>query len=159
VEDFLFDWQTGEISAYILAGDIATPFGDRAVLFPEDVETIVAEAMIVREGGEDCLKSESEGLKGFLSEKSRQVQDLVHTMGDRLHDLISPQDRPEIVRVKIKDESDELAASGHHDRHALQEATDFLHHQWESLQHSISRAGQRAKSALDRAWTNLAGKT
>lgn len=158
VEDFLFDWHTGEISAYILAGDIAAPFGDRAVLFPEDVEAIVAEAIIVREGSEDRLKSESEGLKGFLSEKSRQVQDLVHTMGDRLHDLISPQDKPEVVRVKIKDASDELAASGHHDRPALQEATDFLHHQWESLQHSISRAGQRAKSALDRAWTNLAGE-
>ncbi|WP_404790118.1 photosystem reaction center subunit H [Altericista sp. CCNU0014] len=158
VEDFLFDWHTGEISAYILAGDIAAPFGGRAVLFPEDVEAVVAEAIIVREGSEDRLKSESEGLKGFLSEKSRQVQDLVRTMGDRLHNPISPQDKPEVVRVKIKAVSDELATSGHHDRHALQEATDFLHHQWESLQHSISRAGHRAKSALDKAWINLAGK-
>jgi uncharacterized protein YrrD len=158
VEDFLFDWHTGEISAYILAGDIAAPFGDRAVLFPEDVEAIVAEAIIVREGSENRLKSESEGLKGFLSEKSRQVQDLVHTMGDRLHDLISPQDKPEVVRIKIKDVSDELLASGRHDRNVLQEATEFLHHQWESLQHSISRVSHRAKSALDKAWVNLAEK-
>jgi sporulation protein YlmC with PRC-barrel domain len=158
VEDFLFDWHTGEISAFILTGDIAAPFGDRAVLFPEDVEAIVAEAIIVREGSEDRLKSESEGLKGFLSEKSRQVQDLVRAMGDRLHDLISPQDKPEVVRVKIKDASDELAASSHHDRQALQEATDFLHHQWESLQHNISRAGHRAQSALDKAWAHLAWK-
>lgn len=37
VEDFLFDWETGDIAAYILGGDIAEPFGGRAVLFPDDV--------------------------------------------------------------------------------------------------------------------------
>jgi hypothetical protein len=63
------------------------------------------------------------------------------------------------VRVKIKTVSDELAASGEHDRHALKEATDYLHEQWHHLQQSISRAGSRTKAALDSAWRQLTGKT
>jgi uncharacterized protein YrrD len=73
VEDFLFDWQTGEITAYILGGEIATPFGGRAVLYPEDVEEIASDMVIVREDIKDKLYSEPEGLKGFLSEKSQVV--------------------------------------------------------------------------------------
>ena len=34
VEDFLFDWESGDIAAYILGGTIAEPFGGTAVLFP-----------------------------------------------------------------------------------------------------------------------------
>lgn len=64
VEDFLFDWETREIAAYILGGDIATPFGARAVLFPEDVAAIDAEVIILQDGASERLKSESEGLKG-----------------------------------------------------------------------------------------------
>jgi hypothetical protein len=64
-------------------------------------------------------------------------------------------DKPEVVRVKIKAVSDEIAASGHHDHHALTEAIDFLHDQWESLQHNISRARDRAKTALASAWKHL----
>lgn len=158
VEDFLFDWQTGEIVAYIVSGEIATPFGGRAVLYPEDVQAIAVERVIVRAETKDRLQSESEGLKGFLSEKSHQVRKLVKTMGDRLHELISPHDRPEVVRVKIKTVSDEMADSGEHDRHTLKEATDFLHEQWHHLQQSISRAGSRTKAALDSAWKHLTGK-
>jgi uncharacterized protein YrrD len=126
VNDFLFDWETGEIAAYILAGDIAAPFGGRAVLFPEDIETIEAEAIIIKEGANKRLKHESEGLKGFLSEKSQQVKKLVNRMGNRLKSLVSPDDQPEVVRVKIKQVHDELEASGQHDKNALQQATEFL---------------------------------
>lgn len=95
-----------------MAGDIASPFGGRAVLAPEDVQEIEIESLIIRSGGEERLTSEAEGLKGFLSEKSQQVRHLVRVMGDRLHDLIAPDDRPEAVRVKIKTVSDELVLGG-----------------------------------------------
>lgn len=158
VEDFLFDWHSGEIAAYILAGQIAESLDKYAVLYPGDVEEITVEYLTMREGAQEHLKPELEGLRGFLSEKSQQVQHLVKVMGDRLHHLISPQDPPEVVRVKIKDVSDELATSSEHDHHALQEATAYLHEQWESLQQSINRSSKRAKSALDSAWRHLTGK-
>jgi hypothetical protein len=155
VEDFLFDWQTGEIAAYIVAGEIAAPFGGRAVLYPEDVEEIAIDKVIISKEVQDQLEAESEGLKGFLSEKSQQVQHLVNMIGDRLHHLISPSDKPEVVRVKIKEVSDEVAASTNHPHHALQEATEFLQEQWHSLQQSIARAGERAKASLDAAWKQI----
>jgi sporulation protein YlmC with PRC-barrel domain len=158
VDDFLFDWQTGDIAAYVLRGDSPTPLNYRSVLLAEDTEADVLDAIIVREGMKYPLKSETEGLRGFLSEKSRQVQSLVRTMSDRLHHLLTPEDRPEVVRIKIKDISNELATSGRHDRHALQEATEFLHDQWESLQHSISRTSHRATRALDSDWKQLTEK-
>jgi hypothetical protein len=153
----LFDWQTGEIIAYVLMGDDLTAFNYRSVLLAEDAQADVFDAIIVSEGMKYPLKSESEGLKGFLSEKSRQVQALVRTMSDRLHHLIAPDDKPEVVRIKIKDVSNQLATSGRHDRHALQEATDFLQDQWASLQHSVSRTSRRAANALDAAWKQLTG--
>ena len=116
VEDFLFDWETGDIAAYILGGEIAESFGGKAVLFPDDVETIDAQVIVIKEEAKNRLKSESEGIKGFLSEKSQQVKNLAGKMSDRLHYLVSPQDRPEVVRVKIKEVSDELAASSQHDK-------------------------------------------
>ena len=155
VEDFLFDWETGDIAAYILGGDIAEAFGGKAVLFPEDVETIDAEVVAIKEGAKNRLKSEAEGLKGFISEKSQQVKHLVKKMGDRLQALISPQDEPEVVRVKIKEVSDELAASGKHDRNALAEATEFLQDKWQDLQQRINRTSKRMHSALDSAWKKL----
>jgi sporulation protein YlmC with PRC-barrel domain len=142
VEDFLFDWQTGEIAAYILGGDIATFFGGQAVLYPEDVEEIALDTVIIREDIKDKLYSESDGLKGFFSEKSQQVKHLVQMIGDRLHHLIAPEDKPEVVHVKIKEISDELASSGNHSHHTLKEATEFLQEQWHSLQQNISRAGE-----------------
>jgi uncharacterized protein YrrD len=158
VEDFLFDWETGDIAAYILAGDIAAPFGGRAVLYPEDVEVIEAEAVVVREGAKEHLQSEPEGLKGFLSEKSQQVKNLVRTMGDRLKSLVSPNDKPEVVRVKIKEVHDELEASGKHDKNALQQAAQFLQDEWESFQEAANRAGDRVKNALNSAWKHLTKK-
>ncbi|HEY9801502.1 MAG TPA: photosystem reaction center subunit H [Leptolyngbyaceae cyanobacterium] len=155
VDDFLFDWQTGEIAAYIVAGEIAAPFGGRAVLYPEDVEEIAINKVIIREDVKHQLEAESEGLKGFFSEKSQQVQHLVHIIGDRLHHLISPSDKPEVVRVKIKEVSDEVATSTNHPHHTLQEATEFLQEQSHSLQQSIARAGERAKSSLDAAWKQI----
>ncbi len=155
VEDFLFDWETGNIVAYILGGDIAEALGGRAVLKPEEIEALDAEVIIIKEEAKDRLKSETEGLKGFLSEKSQQVKHLVKTMGERVHSLVSPQDAPEVVRVKIKAVSDELAAAGKHEHHALVEATEFLQDQWQDLQQSISRTRRRMKSALDAAWKKL----
>ncbi len=159
VEDFLFDWHTGEIVAYLLAGQIAESVGESVVLYPDDVAALTVEQIILQEGAEARLQPQSEGLKGFLSEKSQQVRHLVKMIGDRLHHLITPHDKPEVVRVKVKQVSDELATSGEHDHHALQEATSYLHEQWESLQHSISRAGERAKAAFDAAWKQLATKS
>lgn len=155
VDDFLFDWETGDIVAYILGGDIAAPFGGRAVLFPEDVEVIDAEVLIIKDDAKHHLKSEAEGLKGFLSEKSQQVKNLVKQMSNRLKSLVSPQDQPEVVRVKIKEIHDELAASGRHDQNVLQEATEFLQDKWEAVQHSLHRTGQRMKQAVDAAWKQL----
>ena len=51
-----------------------------------------------------------------------------------------------------------MAASDHYDHHALREAIDFLHDQWESLQHHIHRANDRAQAALESAWKHLTGK-
>ncbi|EKQ67300.1 hypothetical protein OsccyDRAFT_3555 [Leptolyngbyaceae cyanobacterium JSC-12] len=155
VEDFLFDWESGDIAAYILSGDIAAPFGGRAVLFPDDVEVIDAEVVVIKEDAKNRLKSESEGLKGFLSEKSQQVKNLVKQMGDRLKSLISANDQPEVVRVKIKEVRDELAATGQHDQNALQEAADFLQEKWDTFQRSLGRTGQRMKQAIDSAWQRL----
>lgn len=158
VEDFLFDWETGDIAAYVLGGDIAAPFGGRAVLFPEDIEVIDAEVVILKEDAKNHLKSESEGLKGFLSEKSQQVRNLAKQMGDRLKSLVSSQDQPDVVRVKIREVRDELAASGQHDKNALQEAADFLQDKWDDLQQSLNRTGQRMKQAIDSAWKRLTHK-
>lgn len=156
VEDFLFDWQTGEIAAYIVAGEIAAPFGGKAVLYPKDLEVIATDKVIIRDDVQNQLQDESEALKGFFSEKSQQVQHLVHMIGDRLHHLIAPEDKPEVVRVKIKEVSNEVAASSDHPHHVLQEATEFLQDQWHHLQQSIARTGDRAKSALDAAWKHIA---
>jgi len=158
IEDFLFDWETGDIVAYILEGDIASPFGDRAVLFPDDVEVIDTDAVVIRDGAKDRLKSEVEGLKGFLSEKSQQVKHFVKRMRDRAQSLIKPDDKPETVRVKIKQVSDELTASGKHDHHAVREATEFLQEQWQQLQHRAAKAGTRMKKAFDQAWQRLTKK-
>ena len=158
VEDLLFDWETGDIAAYILGGDIAEPFGGRAVLFPDDIETNDAEVIVIKEEAKKHLKTEAEGLNGFLSEKSQQVKHLVSKMSARLHSLVFPQDEPEVVHVKIREVSEELAASGQHDKNALAEATEFLHDKWSDLQHSISRAGKRMKSAWDSAWKKLTHK-
>jgi sporulation protein YlmC with PRC-barrel domain len=158
VEDFLFDWHTGEIAAYILAGQIAEPFGEPVTLYPEDVQQIAIEYLIIRDCAAEHLQPISEGLKGFLSEKSHQVQHLVKVIGDQLHDLVSPDDQPEVVHVKVKEVSDEIATTGDHDHNALQEATEFLHNQWENLQQNISRSSQRAQSALNSAWKNLITK-
>ena len=150
VEDFLFDWSTGEIAAYVLGGDIAEPFGGRAVLFPDDIETIDAKAIVIKEEAKSRLESEAE--------KSRQVKHLVRKMSDRLRDSIHPQDEPEVVHIKIREVSDELADSGKHDRHNLKEATEFLQNKWQELQQSISFYNHRMRSALDSAWEKLVHK-
>ena len=159
VEDFLFDWETGDIAAYILGGDIAAPFGGRAVLFPEDVEVIDAQVIVIKDDAKNRLKSESEELKGFLSEKSQQVKNLVKRMGDRLQSLVSPHDKPDVVRVKIKEVRDELAVSGQHDKNALQEAAEILQDKWDDFQQSLSRTRQRMKQAVDSAWKRLTHKS
>lgn len=158
VEDFLFDWSTGEIVAYVLGGDISEPFDGRSVLFPDDIETIDAEAIIIKEEARNRLQSEAEGLKGFISEKSQQVRYIVRKMRDRLSSLIHPQDEPETIHIKIREVSDELAESGRHNRDTLKEATEFLHDRWSELQHNISRANKRMQSALDSSWQKLTHK-
>ncbi|MFS8802155.1 photosystem reaction center subunit H [Synechococcus sp. R6-5] len=155
IEDFLFDWETGAIAAYILGGSIAEPWGGRAVLLPEDVEAIDVDAVVVKEDAPQRLKSEAEGLKNFWSEKSRQVKQLIQRMGDRLKALVSPQDPPEVVRVKVKQVRDELAKGGKFDLSLLDEAAEFLQHKWETWQHRLSRAAQRMQAALQAAWEKL----
>ncbi|MEN9202772.1 MAG: hypothetical protein Q6K80_00335 [Thermostichus sp. DG_1_6_bins_120] len=158
IEDFLFDWETGDIAAYVVGGSIAEPWGGRAVLFPEDVETIDLEAVVIKEDAPQRLKSESEGLKGFLSEKSQQVRQLVQRMGERLKSLVTPQDPPEVVRVKIQQLRDELAGAGRADHHALSEAAEFLQQGWERWQQRLSRAAERMQAAWKAAWQELTRK-
>ena len=173
VEDFVFDWQTGEIAAYVLSGDIADPSGQvklqrftahetktvphRAIIVADDVRTIQVDAVVLEPDAPDRLLSEDEGLKDFLSEKSHAVRQLVHEISDRLHDVVLPHDEPKTVRAKIKTMGEEMAASGHADQSTLQEAIDFLHDQWDSLQQQIRRASHRTHSALDAAWKQLTG--
>ncbi|MEN9222949.1 MAG: hypothetical protein Q6M04_10980 [Thermostichus sp. BF3_bins_97] len=158
IEDFLFDWETGDIAAYILGGSIAEPWGGRAVLFPEDIEVIDLEAVVVRQDAPQRLKSEAEGLKGFLSEKSQQVKQLVQRMGDRLKNLVAPQDPPDVVRVKIQQVRDELAGAGRFDHNLLDEAAEFLQQGWERWQQRLSRAAQRMQKAFSAAWQKLTEK-
>jgi len=155
IEDFLFDWETGAIAAYILGGSIAEPWGGRAVLLPEDVEAIDVDAVVVKEDAPQRLQSEAEGLKNFWSEKSRQVKQLIQRMGDRLKALVSPQDPPEVVRVKVKQVRDELAKGGKFDLSLLDEAAEFLQQKWTTWQQRLSRAAQRMQAALQAAWEKL----
>lgn len=157
IDDFIFDWQTGEILAYILGGDIAAPFGGRAVLSPQDV-VLEAEAVVLRDGALERLQSEAQGLKGFLTEKSQQVRNWVQTLAHRLQSLVSPQDSPEVVRVKVKEAGRELVPADHHSAAALREASEFLQDQWQSLQQSVGRATDRTKQALGRAWRQIIGQ-
>lgn len=41
------------------------------------------------------------------------------------------------------------------DKNAVQEATEFLQDQWQDLQNRVTRAGNRMKKALDKAWKRL----
>lgn len=88
VEDFLFDWQTGEVAAYILAGQIAERWGERVMLYPKDVDAIALGSLLICEGAQHRVKPVAEGVQGLVSEKSRQVQELVKLMSDRLHHLV-----------------------------------------------------------------------
>jgi uncharacterized protein YrrD len=156
VDDFLFDWQSGDIAAYILVGDVASPWSKRVVLFPEGVISVSNAGLIVKADSEKTqLQEESEGLQAFLSEKSQQVRKLVQMLGDQLHSLISSQDKPDVVRVKIRQASDELANSAEIDHSALQEATTFLQEHWQSFQQGISHTSTRLKNAIEQAWRYL----
>lgn len=157
VEDFLFDWHTGEVAAYVLAGRSVEPLGEHAVFYPDDVAAIADDCLRLRQDAHTGLVPESEGLQGLLSETPLPVRDLVKEISDRLTDLISPHDHPEAVRVKVKAVSDELASSGEHSPAALARATALLHHNWSSLQHSLARSGQRATTALNTARRHLLG--
>lgn len=158
VDDFLFDWHTGEIAAYVLAGRSVEPLGEHAVFYPEDVEELAPDYLRLKENAYADLQPESEGLKAFLSEQPEPVQELVGIMRHRLYPLLLPQDGPDAVRVKVKDASDELAATGDHDPNVLRAATALLHDQWESLLHSLSHSRQRAQAALASARQRLLGK-
>ena len=159
VDDFLFDWQTGEIAAYVLAGRSVEPLGEHAVFYPNDVAELTPNYLRLKENAYADLRPESEGLQAFLSEQPEPVQELVSIMRHRLYPLLLPQDGPDAVRVKVKDAGDELAASGEHDPSAVQAATALLHEQWENLRHSLSRSGQRAKAALASARQHLWGRS
>ncbi|MDB9309458.1 hypothetical protein PN471_12635 [Aphanizomenon sp. CS-733/32] len=50
---------------------------------------------------------------------------------------------------------DQITVESAHPHHALEEATEFLQEQWQSLQQSISRGTERTKSALDAAWQQI----
>ena len=156
VEDFLFDWESGNVVAYVLGGTIAEPFGGTTVLFPDDVKIIDGEVIILKEGAKNRLQSEKEGLKGFISEKSQQVKHLVKKMSDRLRNSISADDKAEAVKNKIKQVSDELAGSV--DKKTLTEATEFLQSKWQELQQISTGAGRRMKSAANAAWKELTHK-
>lgn len=155
VEDFLFDWHTGEIVAYILAGQVVKKFGECAVLQPEDVAIISEKYLQLKGGAQNHLQPESIGIEGYLSEKSHEVQCLVKLFKARLSRLLTPSDRPEMLHAKITKVKDELAVSGQHNPHSLQEATAFLREHWESLQQYVNSSASRAKAALESAWRQI----
>ena len=156
VEDFLFDWESGNIAAYILGGTIAEPFGGTAVLFPNDIKIIDGDVIILEEGARNRLKSEKEGLRGFLSERSRQVKHLVKKMSDRLRYLISAEEKAGAIKSKIDRVSDELTGSV--DKKALAEATEFLQDKWQELEQTANHTEKQMKLALDSTWKHLAHK-
>ncbi|MEN9220500.1 MAG: PRC-barrel domain-containing protein [Thermostichales cyanobacterium GMQP_bins_62] len=153
IEDFIFDWETGDVVAYIVGGSIAEPWGGRAVLFPEDIEAIDAEAVVIKEDAPRRLQSETEGLRGLWTETSQQVKQWVQRISERLKNLVGPQDPPEVVRVKIKQIRDEL--QGRVDHSILDEAVERVQQGWERWQQRLSRAGQRMQAALQAAWQKL----
>lgn len=141
VENFLFDWNTGNIAAYIIGGDMAAPFGGRAVLYPEDVEVIDAEAVIVKEGAQlSRFEKESQGWQSFLSATSQTLENLVKTTGERIKSLFSPQGKSQVIRVKIK--------QGGNTSNPLPKAADFLVSHWENLTDKVQRALQAAWKEL-----------
>ena len=156
IEDFLFDWESGDIAAYILGGTIAEPFGGTAVLFPDDIKVIDGDIIILEESAKNRLKSEKEGLKGFLSEKSQQVKNTVKKMSHRLRESIDADDKAETVKSKIAQISEELKGSV--DKQTLTEATEFLQSKWQELQQTAINAGRRVKSAANAAWKELTHK-
>lgn len=155
IEDFLFDWQTGEIAACIISGDIATEFGGRAVLFPQDIATLNADSLTLKTGVKDRLQSEYIGMQGFLCEKSRQVRNLVKSLGDRACHMIFSSDPPELVRLKIEMVSNTMAIDDCTDRLALIEATQFVQQHWRILQESLNRSRNWATAALETAWQEI----
>ena len=48
VEDFLFDWTTGDITAYVICGDNTAHLDRRTMLFPDEVEQVVDEFMVLK---------------------------------------------------------------------------------------------------------------
>lgn len=155
VEDFLFDWHTGEIVAYILAGEIAIYLGERAILLPGDIEKYTPEALIIPEGARNLLKPELEGSKDFICEKSDQVKFLIHEITDRLQRLFSLNDGPDKLQIKIQQVSEDLASTNEYDQRHLAEATELLHDQWASLQHGFNRNLNLAQTALEKAWKEI----
>ena len=156
VEDFLFDWKSGDVVAYVLSGTIAEPFGGSAVLFPDDVKIIDGEVIILEEGAKNRLKSEKEGLKGFISEKSQQVKYIVRKMSHKLRESINADDKAETVKSKIAQISEELKDSV--DKQALTEATEFLQDKWQELQKTALDARRQIKSTANAAWKELTYK-
>lgn len=155
VEDFLFDWQTGEIVAYILAGEIASDLGERVILLPGDIEKYTPEALLIPEGAKNLLKPESEGLNDFICEKSDQVKFLIQEMINRLQRLYSLNDGPDKLQIKIQQVSKDLASTNEYDQRHLAEATEFLHNQWANLQNGINRNLNIAQTALEKAWKEI----
>jgi uncharacterized protein YrrD len=158
IEDFLFDWQTGEISAYIIAGELAADFGGRAVLFPQHIAAFNADSITLKTGANERLESESIGMQGFLCEKSQLVRNLVKSLSDRACNMIFSNDPPELVRLKIEIVSNTIAIDDRIDRLALIEATQFVQQHWKILQESLNRSRNWATAALESAWKDIISK-
>lgn len=157
VKDFIFDWQTGEIKAYILAGKITgrCRLNRKVVLLPEDVEVMEANGIVIKQNAQKRIKSASEGLKGFLCEKSPQVQKLVKYMSDRLHPYISSNENSDIIRYKIKLFANELALNSQYNKHDILKATEFVQQYWKDIACSRDRSKQAAQSSLEAAWKQI----
>jgi sporulation protein YlmC with PRC-barrel domain len=157
VKDFIFDWQTGEIKAYILAGKITgrCRFNRKVVLLPEDVEVMEANGIVIKHNAQKRIKSASEGLKGFLCEKSPQVQKLVKYMSDRLYPYISVEDRSDVISFKIYLFANELSLDPTYNRHELFKATEFVQKYWKDIAYSLNHSKEVAQSSLEEAWKQI----
>ncbi len=70
-------WETGDIVAYVLGGEIASPFNDRAVLFPNDIEVIDTDAVVIKKEATAFLRDKWEDLQHRASQTGKRIKKVV----------------------------------------------------------------------------------
>lgn len=94
VEDFLFNWQSGEILSYVLSGDIARPFGGQTVVTAEEMQELAVLGIGIRTGASPHGLKQSQGYWEFWRGLSQTVVDCLERMSNYLQGRISLQNPP-----------------------------------------------------------------